>query len=143
MRHSSWINEDTLDLFAELGLGIANIDQPLFKRSVKPDTRVTSNIGYVRLHGRNYKQWFSPSANVRDRYDHLYTTDELAPWVDRIRQISADAVDTYVVANNHNVGKGPMNALEIASILRGEPVRAPSILIECYPELRDFAKPEA
>lgn len=135
VRHSSWIEPALLDLLGELGIGICNIDQPLFHRSVKPDAVVTSAIGYVRLHGRNYKQWFSPTANVRDRYDHLYSTDELAPWLERIKRISQDAEDTYVVANNHNIGKGPVNALEIAALLDGKRVPAPPTLIDRYPEL--------
>jgi uncharacterized protein YecE (DUF72 family) len=140
VRHSSWTDEDVLDMLAELGVGICNIDQPLFKRSVRPEARVTSEIGYVRLHGRNYKQWFSPTANVRERYDHLYSVEELEPWVDRIRQISKDAKETYAVANNHNIGKGPANALEIAAMLGGRDVDAPATLVKAYPVLADFTK---
>jgi hypothetical protein len=36
-----------------------------------PTALTTASMGYVRLHGRNYRNWFSPAANVRDRYDHL------------------------------------------------------------------------
>ena len=140
VRHSSWMDEGGLDLLAELGIGICNIDQPLFKRSIRPAARVTSDLGYVRLHGRNYKQWFSPTANVRERYDHLYSVEELDPWVDRIRQIAKDAEDTYAVANNHNVGKGPANALEIAAMLTGKEVDAPPTLVKTYPVLGDFTK---
>ncbi|HEX4164500.1 MAG TPA: DUF72 domain-containing protein [Bryobacteraceae bacterium] len=139
VRHSSWIDESTLDLFSELGVGIANIDQPLFKRSVKPDARVTSNIGYVRLHGRNYKQWFSPTANVRDRYDHLYTHEELSPWIDRIKEIAVDAKDTYVIGNNHNIGKAAVNALELRASIAGQPVKVPHLLSEAYPGLREIS----
>lgn len=141
VRHSSWMEEGVLDVLADLGIGICNIDQPLFKRSIRPAARVTSDIGYVRLHGRNYKQWFSAKANVRERYDHLYPPEELEPWVERIRQISKDARETYVAANNHNVGKGPANALEIAAMLRGREVDAPPQLIEAYPVLEEFARP--
>ncbi|MBV8896776.1 MAG: DUF72 domain-containing protein [Acidobacteriaceae bacterium] len=136
VRHSSWIDVGVFDLLGELGVGICNIDQPIFHRSIKPGAYVTSTVGYVRLHGRNYKQWFSPTANVRDRYDHLYSMEELAPWLERIKQVSADAKETYVVANNHNVGKGPVNALEIAALLDGTCVPAPSVLVEHYPELK-------
>ena len=136
VRHSSWIDVGVFDLLGELGVGICNIDQPIFHRSVKPSAYVTSTVGYVRLHGRNYKQWFSTTANVRDRYDHLYSTEELAPWLDRIKQVSTDAKETYVVANNHNVGKGPVNALEIAALLNGTCVPAPPVLVEHYPELK-------
>ena len=135
VRHNSWIEPAVLDLLAELGVGICNIDQPLFHRCIRPDSLVTSHIGYVRLHGRNYKQWFSTTANVRDRYDHLYSVDELEPWLARIKQIAHDAEETYVVANNHNIGKGPVNALEIAALLEGRRLDAPPTLAAHYPEL--------
>ena len=71
--------------FAALGLGLCNIDQPLFHRSVKPAAHTTSSVGYVRLHGRNYQNWFSPTSDVRARYDYLYRPEELEPWVSRIK----------------------------------------------------------
>jgi uncharacterized protein YecE (DUF72 family) len=138
VRHSSWTEPRILDLLAELGIGLCNIDQPLFKRSVKPAIEATAEIGYVRLHGRNYKQWFSPKANVRERYDYLYSVDELAPWVDRLKAIAEKTKETYAISNNHNVGKAITNSLEIESILRGKPVPAPPQLLQHYPELADF-----
>ena len=139
VRHSSWMEEDVLDLLVELGIAICNIDQPLFKRSVRPSALVTAPVGYVRLHGRNYKSWFSKTADVRERYDHLYSVDELEPWVARSKEIAEQAQDTYVITNNHYLGKAVVNAVEISTILRGKPQAAPAQLIEHYPELRDFA----
>ncbi len=138
VRHASWLAEEILDLLSELGVGICNIDQPLFHRSVKPAAHVTSALGYVRLHGRNYKNWFSAKADVRERYDHLYSLDELDPWVARAKQIEKDAGDTYVVTNNHYLGKAVVNAVEIASVLKEKPVAVPPLLLQHYPELREF-----
>jgi len=138
IRHGSWITDEILDTFASLGMGLCNIDQPLFHRSVRPSAHTTSAVGYVRLHGRNYRNWFYKTANVRERYDYLYSPDELEPWITRTKQIAEDAIDTYVVTNNHNLGKATMNALEIASILKGEPVSAPPQLVPHYPQLADF-----
>ena len=140
VRHASWLEEQILDLLSELGVGICNIDQPLFHRSVRPAAHVTASIGYVRLHGRNYKQWFSKEADVRERYDHLYSVDELDPWLTRAKQIAEDATDTYIVTNNHNIGKAVVNALEITSILTREPIAVPPPLLDRYPELRDFSR---
>jgi uncharacterized protein YecE (DUF72 family) len=140
VRHVSWITDEVLDAFAELGIGLCNIDQPLFHRSVRPSARATSPVGYVRLHGRNYKNWFSQTANVRERYDYLYSPDELEPWVERIKVIAADASDTYAVTNNHNLGKATVNALELEAFLNGVPVKVPPILLDTYPDLRAFAK---
>jgi uncharacterized protein YecE (DUF72 family) len=135
VRHASWSAPEVLDLLAELDIGLANIDQPLFKRSIKPGAEVTAPIGYVRLHGRNYQNWFSPNADVRERYDYLYSVDELEPWVDRIKTVSCKATDTYAVKNNHHVAKAVTNALEISSLLTGKPIKAPPPLLDHYPDL--------
>jgi uncharacterized protein YecE (DUF72 family) len=139
VRHSSWIEPQVLDTLAELGVGLCNIDQPLFHRSVKPSAHATSGIGYVRLHGRNYKEWFSPTADVRQRYDFLYSLEELEPWVSRIRKVSSETRDTYVVTNNHNLGKATVNAFELQALF-GKFIRPPAQLLEKYPELQELAR---
>ncbi len=142
VRHVSWTQPEILDLLTELDVGLCNIDQPLFKRSIKPGSEATSAVGYVRLHGRNYKTWFAEKATVRERYDYLYRVDELEPWVDRIREIASKTANTYAVTNNHNFGKSAANGLEIASILSAAPLSAPSTLVNHYPELKGFGRPE-
>ena len=71
-------------------------------------------------------------------YDYLYTVAELEPWVERIKIVAHKANDTYAVTNNHNLGKAVVNALEMSSILKGQPINAPESLLERYPELREF-----
>ena len=139
VRHTSWIETQVLDTLAEIGIGFCNIDQPLFHRSVKPSAHSTSGIGYVRLHGRNYKEWFSPKADVRQRYDFLYTVEQLEPWVDRIRKISAVTRDTYVVTNNHNLGKASVNAFELQALF-GKQINPPAQLVQAYPVLQELAR---
>ena len=124
-----------------MDLGLCNIDQPLFQRSVKPSAVTTSATGYVRLHGRNYQSWFTENKFVGERYNYLYSVEELEPWLDRIKTVEHAALDTYVVTNNHYLGKAVVNAVEISSILKGKTVDAPSSLVERYPELREFATP--
>lgn len=138
VRHGSWTEPETFDFLANLDVGLCNIDQPLFSRSVKPGAEVTSAIGYIRLHGRNYKTWFAESATVRERYDYLYPVQELDPWVDRTIEISRKTKDTYVMSNNHNLGKAAVNAIQLTSILASQPVPAPATLIAHYPELNGF-----
>ncbi len=140
IRHSSWTEPGMLDMLAELGIGICNIDQPLFSRSVAPSAVSTSAVGYIRLHGRNYKQWFTENQNTGDRYNYLYSLEELEPWVARTKAVAKESKDTYVVTNNHYVGKATVNALEMASLLSGKPVQAPPSLVEHYPQLRDFTE---
>jgi len=137
LRHATWNEPAVYQSFERRGVGFCNIDQPLFARSIKPSARTTSPVGYVRLHGRNYENWFRETAAPHDRYDYLYSLDELEPWVDRVKKIAKDAEETYVVTNNHFRGKGAANALEIKAMLAEEKVRGPELLIEEYPRLAE------
>jgi uncharacterized protein YecE (DUF72 family) len=137
VRHATWNRPDILDWLAALGVGLCNIDQPLLGRAIKPAAEATSSIGYVRLHGRNYQQWFAET-NVRDRYDYLYSSDELRGWKGRIEEVAAKTDVTFVVANNHNLGKAAVNALELAHTLSGKQVGAPAPLVASYPRLQEI-----
>ena len=139
VRHASWSNEGTLRYFAEKGIAFCNIDQPLLGKAIKPSEHVTSNVGYVRLHGRRYDQWFEPEKSS-DRYDYLYTGDELQKWKTRIEDVARKAGVTFVVANNHFEGKAPANALELRSMLSGNKVKVPPTLLQAYPQLTVIAE---
>jgi len=141
VRHTSWNTPAIYEEFEERGVGICNIDQPLFKKSIKPSALTTSSVGYVRLHGRNYQNWFRDSAPRDERYNYLYSTEELDPWVTRIREVAKQAKETYVITNNHFLGKAVVNALEIKSVIEERPVPAPAPLFSKYPRLEDSAIP--
>ena len=141
IRHSSWSDDNILQYFASEGVAFCNIDQPLLGRAIRPSGHVTSSIGYVRLHGRRYDQWFDPK-KPSDRYDYLYKPYELEGWQAKIEKIAKKADRVYVAANNHFEGKAPANALELKSMLMRRKVRAPESLIRQYPDLQPFTEPE-
>jgi uncharacterized protein YecE (DUF72 family) len=140
VRHSSWNDAATLAAFTQKDVGFCNIDQPLLGRSLAPTEHVTSGIGYIRLHGRNYEQWFD-SDNRNDRYNYLYNQRELAGWKERIESVAERAHTTYVITNNHFESKAGVNALELKAMISGKRVSAPPTLIRKYPELRNIADP--
>ena len=61
-RHQSWVDgpaqDETVDLLRELGLGLCCVDEPQLRGNMPPVTAVTSSVGYVRFHGRNYADWW-------------------------------------------------------------------------------------
>jgi len=138
VRHSSWNDAETLASFTQKNVGFCNIDQPVLGRSLAPTEHVTGTLGYVRLHGRNYEQWFD-SDNRNDRYNYLYSAQELAGWKERIESVAERAQTTYVITNNHFESKAGVNALELKAMISGKRVPAPPTLIQKYPELRRFA----
>ena len=138
VRHSSWNDAATLAAFTQKNVGFCNIDQPMLGRSLAPTEHVTSTIGYIRLHGRNYEQWFD-SDSRNDRYNYLYNESELAGWKERIESVALRTQATYVITNNHYDSKAGVNALELKAMLSGRRVLAPATLIHKYPELRKIA----
>ncbi len=144
VRHGGWGQPEELGQLRDLGVGIANIDQPLIGQSLTPAAHATSNVGYVRFHGRNYEHWFGEQDDVAQRYDYLYSAKELAPWVDRIRALAGTegVADVYVITNNHFEGKGPANALMLRAMLERGKAKAPPVLFATYRnELEPWAEP--
>lgn len=134
VRHTSWLAPEFLASLEDEGVGFVNIDQPLYHNSIGPSTHVTSRVGYVRVHGRNYKDWFRDKATVEQRYNYLYKPGELEPWAERTREIaeSPGTHEVYVITNNHYKGKAVANALMMKSMLTGERVPAPAGVVEAY-----------
>jgi len=138
IRHASWDRGSAYQFLKEIQVGFCNLDQPQVSYSLGATKKVTSAIGYLRLHGRNVKEWFREGAGRDARYDYLYNEFELFELTERIRQIASEAEEMYVITNNHYRGKAICNALEIKAKLRGKKVKIPEIMIQHYPQLKEI-----
>ena len=139
VRHESWNRPETLSYFTERNVAFCNIDQPLIGRSLEATEHVTSPVGYVRLHGRNYDQWFEAERG-EDRYNYLYSEAELAGWKEKIERIAHKAEVTYVVANNHFEAKAGVNALQMKHMLSGQRVKATETLLEALSRAEEYCR---
>ena len=142
VRHASWQTPETFALLEECHAGFCNIDQPIIGKSLEPSAETTSPIGYVRLHGRRYDTWFTDDAAAvpsHERYNYLYSTEELAPWAKRVAKVAERSREVFVITNNHYQGKGVVNALQLISILKGSKVKVPEPLRVQFPELEAVA----
>lgn len=141
VRHATWNEKSFYAMLHERSVGFCNIDQPVIGRSMKPTERSTAPVGYVRLHGRRYDSWFSddPALPPSERYNYLYTEQELEPWAARVRHLASQGDTTFVITNNHFQGKGIVNALQLIRMLTGAKVKVPEPLRRHYPELERIA----
>jgi len=139
VRHASWNTPAMYEWLQERGVGICNIDQPVFSKSIRPAALSTSPVGYVRMHGRNYQNWFREKAPRDERYNYLYSFDELDPWLKRIKEVAKQTRETYVITNNHFRGQAVVNAIEIEAALKEKRVPAPEPLFGVYPRLKESA----
>ena len=129
VRHATFQNEEFFRFLEEHGVAFVNVDQPLFHDSVKPADTATGPLAYVRFHGRNYEKWFAHEESW-ERYNYLYSQDELEPWVDRIRNMSREK-GTYVITNNHFRGQAVVNAADLKEAL-GQGGKVPEQLSVTY-----------
>jgi uncharacterized protein YecE (DUF72 family) len=141
IRHSSWDNPQFYGLLSEYKVCFCNIDQPLFRNSIKPSAISTHpQFSYVRLHGRNYENWFKEGAGRDERYNYLYGKEELKEWVKRIKDLAKKGEKVYVITNNHYQGQALANALQIKNMITGEKLEVPPLLLNRYPILKDIIK---
>ena len=141
VRHASWDEPRFYDLLGAHKVAYCNIDQPVIGDSLAPSAIVTTpEFSYVRLHGRNYEDWFRKDAGRDDRYNYLYTKDELGDWIQRIKELGRDSDRVYVITNNHYRGQALANALQIKNMVSGEKIEVPGGLLRQYPVLEDIVK---
>ena len=87
--------------------------------------RPTDDLAYMRFHGRNAAEWWRHAA-AEDRYNYLYTEQELRPFAAAAASAGASLKKAYLFFNNHFSAQGVANAVQLRRQL-GHPVsRAPA-----------------
>jgi uncharacterized protein YecE (DUF72 family) len=138
LRHRSWSDGigDTLSLLNGFQAAWVQIDEPKFRFSIRqnmlPNVR---GFYYMRLHGRNAAKWWRHD-KAEDRYDYLYSAEELKPISETARAARELVKKVYLYTNNHFSAKSIANAAMIRQQI-GEPVEGeyPPEFVAAYPTL--------
>lgn len=139
-RHRSWLEDEhrgaTLSFLEGNGASHVIVDAPKTEaRNLVPTVvALTSGTAYVRFHGRNAATWNVRGKSAAERFDYLYSDDELAEWVEPLRELAGTAKTAYVFFNNNGrseadggfVAQAPTNAVALRGLLAkaGVPVTA-------------------
>jgi uncharacterized protein YecE (DUF72 family) len=142
-RHASWLDDqnrdETLNFLHGLGATHVIVDAPRIEgaRNVVPTVlALTSPTLYVRFHGRNAGTWNKRGGGAQERFDHLYSNDELREWAGPLRELAAHSNQAYALMNTNKWNEGPegrmipqgaANAQALRAILEeeGVPVTMP------------------
>ncbi|MFC1927716.1 DUF72 domain-containing protein [Chloroflexota bacterium] len=121
-RNNVWLSEEnraaTFDFLRRNDLPFACVDEPQgFKSSVPPVAELTSDIGLVRFHGRNSNTWEKKGIGPAERFNYLYTEEELKPWARKIAEISKQTGQMHVLFNNCYQDKAVVNARQMCFML--------------------------
>src|SRR5688572_10925544 len=112
-RHRSWLDEEhraeTLGFLERRGLTYVVVDAPKTDaRNLVPTVVArTSPTAYVRFHGRNAATWNLRTGSAAERFDHLYSGDELREWVQPLRELAGEAENVYAMFNNNGRSPSP------------------------------------
>jgi uncharacterized protein YecE (DUF72 family) len=106
-RHISWLDDEhrdeTLRFLEDIGATHVIVDAPRIqgaKNLVPTVVALTSRMAYVRFHGRNADTWNKRGGSASERFDYLYSEEELAEWVGPLRELSEQAEQAYAFFNN-------------------------------------------
>jgi uncharacterized protein YecE (DUF72 family) len=122
-RHNSWLDEGrkeidpaALEVLRERNVANVLIDGP----GLHLGTGQTANHSYLRFHGRNYDIWYKgekENDHRLDRYDYLYSRDQLDSWVPQIKEAEQKTVKVRIYFNNHARAKSVRNAFLLMDLL--------------------------
>jgi uncharacterized protein YecE (DUF72 family) len=143
LRHKSWSDDvqGTWNLLNQANAAWTQIDEPKFRTSIKQNflPNVTG-FYYLRLHGRNAQNWWRP-AKSEDRYDYLYSPEELEPFAEIADAVKALVKKMYLYTNNHFASKAVVNALMLKDRLGLDtPGDYPEEFVERYPQMRNIVR---
>lgn len=103
-RHASWLEDtnfdETLNFLEENGLTFVSVDEPQFPSTVPPIAKATTDLAYVRFHGRNRENWFRRGIKVAERFAYTYSDQELEEWIPKIRSLQKKTKKTFLMFNN-------------------------------------------
>jgi len=117
-RNRDWTQEAVFEFLRDLGVGYVSVDEPSLPGLVPAVARATNGVGYVRLHGRNAAHWYAEGRSRSDRYDYLYSEDELREWAEKIKRLVDETRLVYVLFNNCHAGQAPVNAQAMKELLQ-------------------------
>ncbi len=141
LRHASWREPEALGFLSANRLAFCNIDQPVIGASMPPTEAATDpRLGYIRLHGRNYHDWFRKDAGRDERYNYLYRRPELEEWKGRAERLAQKVDELYIITNNHYRGQAVVNAFQLKAMLEARRQEIPDILLDSYPVLAEIAQ---
>jgi len=114
-RHASWQNERVYEGLRNRNIGWCICDLPALKNLPSTKAVITGTRAYLRFHGRNAGNWHG--TNAHDRYDYLYSDDELDKYVPLVTTLSGSAQIVQIYFNNHAKGHAVVNAQKIKVLM--------------------------
>ena len=110
-RHDSWWHDDVFRFLREAELYYISVDEPKLPGLMFSEMRVSRDVLYARLHGRNAEAWRDSSKG--DRYNYLYSASELESFGEAALNFTEEVSRIYLLFNNCHAGRAVQNARQL------------------------------
>ncbi|MBI4596222.1 MAG: DUF72 domain-containing protein, partial [Candidatus Tectomicrobia bacterium] len=99
-------------------LSLVCVDEPQgFKSSVPPITEITAPLALIRFHGRNTENWERKGLSSTEKFNYLYSDEELMEWSPRILEMAKKAAELHVIFKNKHADFPVRNAMQMKELL--------------------------
>jgi len=116
VRNRDWLQDETFAFLRQQRLGFCCVDEPRLSTLMPPVAVATSDVTYVRFHGRNAKKWWDHK-EAWERYDYTYKPEELQEWAPKLKDLAQKSQRLFVFANNHYRGQAIDTARQLRLLL--------------------------
>lgn len=102
-RNGKWLQQDERqrvnDFLRQHKMSFVAVDAPWVQGWQGP-VDLTTDIAYLRFHGRNRADWFKKGVTTEQKYKYSYNQKELGSWRDRIKSLSEHTSIIFTIFNN-------------------------------------------
>ena len=126
LRHRDWVDtkhrEATMAFLTEHRLSYVGVDVPPgFPTSLPPLAVATTDLAFVRFHGRNADAWERGVDAGDDRISYDYRRGELEPWGSRLAKLAGTAKSVHVLFTTGRADAAARDARLLVRVLTEEP----------------------
>ena len=107
----------TLDLLRDLQLSLVVVDAPKTSKLPTVLEVTTDELAVVRFHGRADDTWSARTGTAAERFNYLYSKQQLRPWAKKLERLATEAREVHALMNNCYGDHGVRNAAELRHML--------------------------
>jgi uncharacterized protein YecE (DUF72 family) len=125
-RNATWLSDrsraSTLAMLRELNVPMVPVDEPQgFGTSIPAVWEATSTeLAVVRFHGRNRDTWTKRNISAAERFNYLYSEEELVELGEPVRRLATTTKQVHAMFNNCYEDKAVRNARQFQEMLTGK-----------------------
>jgi uncharacterized protein YecE (DUF72 family) len=122
-RNATWLSDrsraSTVAMLRELSVPMVILDEvQWFGTSIQAVWEATSpDLAVVRFHGRNRETWTKRNVSAAERFNYLYSEEELRELSEPVRRLASQTKQVHAMFNHCYEESAVRNARQFASML--------------------------